>query len=177
MTNRFVFKCYLNCNIVRRNDGMLQCWKGFLVEVLSNHHFGGHVNEVYPKGLGNKGEGPRCSQVTLNHLEREQNSKEETKEEMVRANDSNINIFPPAGFQLLLSEDQLLFCQLLPSLPPLALLLTSFLSVTIFEIWLSPFHNSIASYHQETDINAELRRSCIPTESLHWVFTGHQIKV
>lgn len=63
-----IVKCYLDGNIVSRNDGFLQCRKSLLINTLSNHHLGGHINEVHPKSLRNKGEGSRSSQVALDHL-------------------------------------------------------------------------------------------------------------
>lgn len=146
---------------------MLQCWKGFFINVLSNHHLGGHINEVYPKCLGNKGEGPRSSQVTLNYLER---LKFKRRERMVRANDKNVNCAPCHLGSSCIGWEPALF--LVSSfLPTTWFLPTGFLETSIFEFWLFPphFHNSIP-HTADRFVNATFL-----LESLQWISNARSL--
>lgn len=64
----FFWKPYLNPNISGWQNGMFHCGEGWLINLLSNHHFSGHINEVHTQSLGHKGEGAWSPQVTLYHL-------------------------------------------------------------------------------------------------------------
>lgn len=64
----FFWKPYLNPNISGWKNGMFHCGEGWLINLFSNHHFSGHINEVHTQSLGYKGEGAWSPQVALYHL-------------------------------------------------------------------------------------------------------------
>lgn len=60
---------HLDAHVVHRNDGSVQRGQAGLVQRLSHHHFGGHIDEVHTDCFGHKGEGAWSPQVTLYHLQ------------------------------------------------------------------------------------------------------------